>query len=87
MKDVLLNYPCVMNTPTPIFVFKPSLCDFFEKIEKKPLARPDQVEKEKIPSKTKSDLAFAVDSGLGKRKRNHNGVSVDSSSFNENDFA
>lgn len=63
-----------------------SLCDFFEKIDKRPLARTDYVEKEKSPTKTKSDLALAVDSAVGKRKRNHNGDSVDSTSYNENDF-
>ena len=63
-----------------------SLCDFFEKVDKKPLPRTDYIEREKLPTKTKSDLAFSVDSAVGKRKRNHNGDSVDSSSYNENDF-
>ena len=66
-----------------------SLCDFFDKHDKKTLALPrvDSIEKEKHSEDKKiSGLASAVDSAIGRRKRNHDGISVDSSSFNEKDY-
>lgn len=64
-----------------------SLCDFFEKYDKKPVARLENVEKEPTSAnRTNTGLSFALDSAVSKRKRNHNGISIESSSFNEKDF-
>ena len=69
-----------------------SLCDFFEKSDKKAssvsVPRLENGEKEKVAAeKINGSPGCAGDSAaLGKRKRNHDGTSVETPSYNEQDF-